>query len=101
MATSSSRTNGSNTSPRWGRAAPTIPSSSSSSSTRSQTVWVSLTIRLTRTSGCSRWNAPSRRGSSTSPGPVDEPSTRRPLMRVPISPISRSSSASRPIMRLA
>ena len=73
-----SEKNGSNRTPRWRRAAPTIPSSSSRAATRSTTEWVSDTVRKTRTSGFWRWNSASATGIATAAGPVDAPSTRSP-----------------------
>ncbi len=101
MTTSSSRTNGSNTSPRCGRAAPTTPSSMSSSSTRSHTVWVSCTTSDTSTSGFSRLKPPSRCGSSSSPGPVDDPSTSGPDRWSDRPATSRRSSSSSASIRRA
>ena len=62
-----------------------MPSSSSRSATRSTTVWVSETVRNTRTSGCSRWNSQRRSGhrDRRRPGgrPQDEIAGDGPLAR--------------------
>src|SRR5438034_9646096 len=87
----SSRKKGSNTTPRCRGDAPTIPSSSSRSATCSMTRLVSEIENATVSSGCSRWNSPSRTGTTVPPGPVEAPSVSSPRS-APSSPASSSSS---------
>src|SRR5207247_9453225 len=74
----SSRKKGSNTTPRWRGAAPTMPSSSSRSATCSITRFVSEIDSATLNSGFVRWNSPSSTGTTVPPGPVEAPSASSP-----------------------
>ena len=69
--TTSSRKNGSKTTPRWRRTAPTTPSSTSRRATCSITRCVSDTESATCTPGLSCWNSASATGSTVPPGPVE------------------------------
>src|SRR5262245_9411597 len=86
----SSRKKGSKTTPRKRGEAPTIPSSSSRSATCSITRFVSEIDRAMLSSGCRRWNSPSRSGTTVPPGPVEAPSPSSPRS-TPSSPSSSSS----------
>ena len=68
-----SRKNGSKTTPRWRRTAPTTPSSTSRRATCSITRCVSETESATCTPGWSCWNSASATGEHAAARPVEAP----------------------------
>ena len=81
--------NGSYSTPRWRGAAPTTPSCSVRSATRSTTVCVSKTLSATCSCGCASANWQRSCASTTPPGPVDAPISNAPSSS-PVAPCCSS-----------